>query len=221
LFFEYQNIGQLTDYFLKAHPDKLRELLGPPRQAPVTRAGSPTRQQPDAPVFADPPAGLRRRPHLSPTPAAERGEGVASQADGPTDIAVIGLAGRYPMADGLGEFWENLQAGRDCITEVPSERWNHARYFDEDRHKPGKTYSKWGGFLNGVDRFDPLFFNISPREAEMMDPQERLFLECVYGAIEDAGYTRASLAAGARCPTCTGTHWRRIARLLPQRGLPP
>ena len=141
------------------------------------------------------PSDLRRR--FAPLPVAQHRERVASPADGPLDIAIIGLAGRYPMADNIEEFWTNLKDGRDCITEIPQERWNHDPYFDKDRHKPGKTYSKWGGFLNGVDCFDPLFFNISPREAEMMDPQERLFLECVYEAIEDAGYTRASLAASA------------------------
>ena len=56
--------------------------------------------------------------------------------------------------------------------------------------------AKWGGFVDGVDEFDPLFFNISPREAPYMDPQERLFLQCAYEAIEDAGYTRAALAEG-------------------------
>ena len=152
------------------------------------------RQQPDVAAPGTATGAWRQR--FIPAPTTARQEGVASPVDEPTDIAIIGLAGRYPMADSLEEFWTNLQAGRDCVTEIPSERWHHERYFDEDRRTPGKTYSKWGGFLNGVDRFDPLFFNISPREAEMMDPQERLFLECVYEAIEDAGYTRASLAAG-------------------------
>ncbi|HVI54017.1 MAG TPA: SDR family NAD(P)-dependent oxidoreductase, partial [Luteibacter sp.] len=92
------------------------------------------------------------------------------------------------------EFWANLSQGKDSITEIPSERWDHTLYFDEDRSKAGKTYGKWGGFIDGVDLFDPLFFNISPREAELMDPQERLFLECVHATLEDAGYTRDNVA---------------------------
>ena len=62
----------------------------------------------------------------------------------------------------------------------------------------GSHHGKWGGFIEGVDEFDPLFFNISPREAELSDPQERLFLQCAYSAIEDAGYTRTSLGEAGR-----------------------
>ncbi|MFC1886869.1 beta-ketoacyl synthase N-terminal-like domain-containing protein, partial [Thermodesulfobacteriota bacterium] len=105
------------------------------------------------------------------------------------EIAIIGLSGRYPMAEDLAAFWENLKTGKDCITEIPKERWDYQKYFDPDRDKIGKIYSKWGGFINDVDKFDPLFFNISPREARLMDPQERLFLETVWATLEDAGYT--------------------------------
>ena len=63
-------------------------------------------------------------------------------------VAIIGVAGRYPMSEDVDAFWENLKAGRDCITEIPAERWDHARYFDPDRNAPGKAYSKWGGFLS-------------------------------------------------------------------------
>lgn len=94
----------------------------------------------------------------------------------------------------MAEYWRNLQQGRDCITEIPPERWDHSLYFNEDKNKLGTTYSKWGGFLDGMDQFDPLFFQISPLEAEVMDPQERLFLQCVYHTLEDAGYTRESVA---------------------------
>ena len=67
----------------------------------------------------------------------------------------IGMAGRYPGADDLDAFWHNLATGRDCVTEVPADRWDHARYFDPDPAAPGRTYSRWGGFLDGVDQFDP------------------------------------------------------------------
>lgn len=109
------------------------------------------------------------------------------------DIAIIGISGKYPMADNLDEFWENLKNGRDCITKIPENRWNHSLYYSEDKHELGKSYGKWGGFLNDVDKFDPLFFHMTPLEADFIDPQERLFLEETYHAIEDAGYSRTSL----------------------------
>ncbi len=106
------------------------------------------------------------------------------------EIAIIGLGGKYPQAEDLNEFWENLKAGRNCITEIPEERWDYRAYYDRDKQKEGKVNSKWGGFLEGVYQFDPLFFNISPHEAEIIDPQERLFLTCVHETLEDAGYTK-------------------------------
>ncbi len=110
-----------------------------------------------------------------------------------TDIAIIGLSGRYPLAKDIDEFWANLKNGKDCITEIPEDRWDHSPYFDEDKTKLDKTYCKWGGFLDGVDRFDPLFFNIPPREALFIEPNERLFLETVWTLLEKAGYTREHL----------------------------
>src|SRR5204863_6433807 len=90
-------------------------------------------------------------------------------------------------------YWRNLRDGKDCIVEVPKERWDWREYYSEDRTEGGRHFSKWGGFIAGVDEFDPLFFNISPKEAKGMDPQERLFLQHAWLAIEDAGYTRARL----------------------------
>jgi acyl transferase domain-containing protein/NAD(P)-dependent dehydrogenase (short-subunit alcohol dehydrogenase family)/acyl carrier protein len=119
-----------------------------------------------------------------PAPAADRR---IRPEDG---IAIIGISGRYPMAQNKEEFWENLKLGRDCISEIPPERWRGADYYDADKEAAGKYYCKWGGFMEDIDRFDPLFFNISPREAEFMDPQERLFLEVAWETLEDAGYTR-------------------------------
>ena len=103
------------------------------------------------------------------------------------DIAIVGMAGRYPKAKNLRELWENLAQGRDCIEDLPADRY-------EKRLQHGSTRRYRGGFIDDVDKFDSLFFNISPREAEMLDPQERLFLEVAWEAIEDAGYYPASLA---------------------------
>ncbi|MFF9644157.1 SDR family NAD(P)-dependent oxidoreductase [Kitasatospora aureofaciens] len=109
------------------------------------------------------------------------------------DIAVIGVAGRYPMAEDLDRFWTNLRTGRDCVTEIPKDRWGPDGFYEPQR-APGRSTSKWGGFLDGIDEFDPGFFRITPREAEGMDPQERLFLQTSWHALEDAGLTRADVA---------------------------
>ena len=109
------------------------------------------------------------------------------------EIAIVGLSGRYPGSYDVNAFWENLRNGIDCITEIPKERWVWQDYYTKDRTRPGHIYSKWGGFIDDVDRFDPVFFNISPRTAAEIDPQERLFLEQCWMALEDAGYTKAKL----------------------------
>ncbi|MEU4876999.1 amino acid adenylation domain-containing protein [Streptomyces sp. NPDC021608] len=126
-------------------------------------------------------SGLSTRalPELAAAPPRERSE--ASQAGAGFDIAVIGVAGRYPEAADLDEFWENLRSGRDSVRRVPAERWTRPQWAAEA--------DLWGGFLDDVDLFDPLFFRISQREAEHLDPHERLFLECAHHVLEDAGYT--------------------------------
>ncbi|QNP68365.1 amino acid adenylation domain-containing protein [Streptomyces roseirectus] len=99
-------------------------------------------------------------------------------------VAVIGLAGRYPGAEDVTAFWRNLVDGHDAVTEIPAGRW-------EWRAEP--TPSRWGGFVADADRFDAEFFRIPRAEAEITDPQERLFLQTCWEAIEDAGYTPATL----------------------------
>ena len=111
------------------------------------------------------------------------------------DIAIIGVIGRYPQANDLNQFWDNLKAGKDSIIEIPADRWDKNLYFDQEQSKRHHSCSKWGGFLDDIDKFDALFFNISPAEAKQMDPQERLFLETAWQVIEDAGYSNENIAA--------------------------
>lgn len=97
------------------------------------------------------------------------------------DVAIVGLAGRYPKAKSWRELWDNLKQGRDCISDMPEDR------FDK-RLKTAFSRRYRGGFIDDIDKFDATFFNISPLEAELLDPQERLFLEVVWELLEDAGY---------------------------------
>ncbi|MEY4483118.1 MAG: hypothetical protein RL693_570, partial [Verrucomicrobiota bacterium] len=122
---------------------------------------------------------------------------VTQEADlTPEPIAIVGMSGRFPMAGDLREFWENLRDGRDCISEIPQGRWDW-RQAQGDSSAGEEVIPKWGGFIDDIDKFDPHFFGISAREAELMDPQQRLFLQCVWQAIEDAGYDPATLAGTA------------------------
>ena len=73
-----------------------------------------------------------------------------------SDVAVIGMSGRFPHADNVGAFWRNLAEGKNCIGEVPPERWDHSLIYEPGSRKPNKTNSKWGGFLADADKFDPL-----------------------------------------------------------------
>ncbi|HEU4963914.1 MAG TPA: amino acid adenylation domain-containing protein, partial [Bacilli bacterium] len=101
-------------------------------------------------------------------------------------VAIVGMALRFPQANDVYEFWENLIAGRESITRIPDEELEDAPF----HHDPllAQRVVRAGGFVDNPFRFDPSFFGMSEREATLMDPQHRLFLECAWEAIENAGY---------------------------------
>ncbi|HEY1110513.1 MAG TPA: beta-ketoacyl synthase N-terminal-like domain-containing protein, partial [Opitutaceae bacterium] len=180
LLFEYPTLDALADHLLAAHDDALARVCGG--------------MSPNISVAESVPTVARER-EAEPAVSASSPVPVASpHPAGGDPIAIIGVAGRYPQADTLAEFWANLAAGRDCIETVPAERWNVTDYYDAEPMKPGRTSNRWGGFLRAVEMFDPLFFNLSPKEGQFMDPQERLFLETVHHTLEDAGCTRTELS---------------------------
>ncbi|KFF06342.1 SDR family NAD(P)-dependent oxidoreductase [Flavobacterium reichenbachii] len=148
------------------------------------------------------------------------------------DIAIIGMSGQFGSANDLNEYWEALREGRSLIEEIPSQRWDKDIHYSADQNAANKSYSKWGSFLKDVDKFDPLFFGISGGEAEMMDPQQRLFLQHAWKSIEDAGINPKTLSnkkCGVYAGVSTGDYlataenkpasafWGNSSAILPSR----
>ena len=112
-----------------------------------------------------------------------------------TSIAVIGMACRLPGGiDSPERLWDALLRGDDLVTEIPPDRWDGDEHYDPQPGVPGRSVTKWGGFLDDVAGFDSEFFGINEREATAIDPQHRLLLETSWEAMEHAGLTRETMA---------------------------
>ena len=122
-------------------------------------------------------------------------------------LAIIGAACRLPGARSLSAFADLLLAGRSAIWEIPEDRWTKSRYFHPGPGQPGKTYSFAAGALPDIFDFDPAFFGISAREALSVDPQQRLMLELVHEAMEDAGLLPSRLAGSATGVFAGASSW--------------
>ncbi|QOT00446.1 SDR family NAD(P)-dependent oxidoreductase [Brevibacterium sp. JNUCC-42] len=120
-------------------------------------------------------------------------------------IAIIGMSGRFAKSRTVHELWEHLSKGNDLMEEVS--RWDLSKYY-----KDGVSYCNQGSFVDNIDQFDPLFFNISGAEAIYMDPQQRIFLEESWKALEDAGYAGAGVQ-GKKCGVyvgCSGKDYQNL-----------
>ncbi|ODS52934.1 MAG: hypothetical protein ABS36_15900 [Acidobacteria bacterium SCN 69-37] len=110
-------------------------------------------------------------------------------------IAVVGMACRVPGGgDSVEAFWDLLARGGDAVGDVPADRWDVDQWASPDPSVPGRAITRAGAFLDRIDAFDADYFGILPREAERMDPQQRLFLEVACEALDDAGLVRERLA---------------------------
>ena len=138
---------------------------------------------------------------------------VAEQAKS-EPIAIVGMGCRFPGgANDPEAFWSLLRDGVDAIAPVPQERWDINAYYDPDPDTPGKMYTRYGGFIDRVDGFDPQFFGISPREAVNLDPQQRLLLEVSWEALENGGQVPAELT-GSKTGVFVGVTTNDYAKLL-------
>ena len=161
----------------------------------------------DAPDTTADPSVLR----LAVTARQVRAQAVRALRADP--IAVVGMACRLPGdADTPARFWQLLHDGVDAVREVPRDRWNAAGWYDPDLSASGKAVTKWGGFLDRIDGFDAAYFGIPPREADRMDPQQRLFLEVAIEALDDAGLPHPKLA-GSRTGVFVASYHNDYAQL--------
>ncbi len=136
---------------------------------------------------------------------------VTTRTDEP--IAIVAVSCRFPGAPNPEAFWDVLSGGVDAIREVPEDRFDIDEFYDPDPDTAGKTYTRFGGFLDGIDGFDPEFFGISPREAVWIEPQQRLMLETVWEGLERAGYAPSALR-GSRTGIFAGVAANEYAHLL-------
>jgi acyl transferase domain-containing protein len=129
-------------------------------------------------------------------------------------VAVVGIGCRFPGgASDPDSYWSLLRSGRDAVAEVPRDRWDVDAYYHPNPDAPGKMSTRWGGFIEQVDRFDPQLFGISPREALTMDPQQRLLLEVTWEALERAGQNPERLKGtrtGVFVAIATSDYWHTL-----------
>ncbi|OHX14652.1 hypothetical protein BI347_14895 [Chromobacterium sphagni] len=170
IFYEYPSLLALKAFLLEDHLGALSAKLQPAAEAPASRPEAPSARAPSMP---------ERAPEK---PEASAG------------IAIVGISARFPQARDVDAFWRNLLDGRDCIELIPEDRWDWRAVYGDPHTEVNKTTVKWGGFIDDIAAFDPLFFGISPKEAELMDPQHRLLMEHVWSAMEDAGYSSKALS---------------------------
>ncbi|WP_139488194.1 SDR family NAD(P)-dependent oxidoreductase [Brevibacillus dissolubilis] len=200
-FYQKEGGEQTVEEWVEVEVEEEASTEGASEKSPegATEDSNQNNRYSDIPVIA--PYKLLDPRYRTASQSSQSGEGTSSTVRRQTKepVAIIGISGVFPGSADLNHFWHNLQAEKDLISEIPSDRWDHTQYGDH-------SALRYGGFITDVDKFDPLFFNISPKEAELMDPQQRLYLENVWKTIENAGY-KASQFSGQSVGVFTGVQF--------------
>jgi polyketide synthase PksN len=200
LFFEYPNIREIAKHIAQAYHDQVRRVhalnaaaqdtatdRAPPAQVTLAAAASPDQTLVNNKGWT--PSGVTQERDVAPGAGFELERRFEQRP-----IAIVGMSGIMPQSNDLDAFWDNLENARNLVTEIPRDRWNWKDFDGNPIKEKNRSNSRWGGFMSEIDKFDPLFFGITPKEAEMMDPQQRILLETVCHAIEDAGQSISSVA---------------------------
>jgi acyl transferase domain-containing protein/SAM-dependent methyltransferase/acyl carrier protein len=156
---------------------------------------------------------------LKVTEAGSSAPGPRGSQKTPEPIAIVGMSGRFPGAPDIDALWKLLISSGTAIREIPTQRWNWRDVYGDPAAEGSHTDVKWGGFIDGMDEFDPLFFNISPREARGMDPQQRLIMTYAWKLIEEAGYAASSLS-GTNTGVFVACGSAEYAQLVSRSGMP-
>ena len=205
--FEYSSVNRLTTHILSRYKDIITVLGERGKQADTVRNDLPSDSQHEQPAYSYPKRFPRRVVFQEPNVQRKESTRDSSLRE---PIAIIGMSGRFANSNNVNELWEHLSRGDDLIEEVS--RWDLSEYYPE-----GGNYCRYGSFLNDIDQFDPLFFNISGLEATYMSPQQRLFLEEAWKALEDAGCVETGVQ-GRLCGVyvgCTGGDYQQLFRKEP------
>lgn len=168
IFFTCPTINRLSQYILERYPDKIKNFYGESENT------MPTKQ-------------------VHTRVIAEKKINNINSINKKESIAIIGMSGRFPNARTVDDFWKILEEGRDVVNEIPADRFDWRDFYSQESKLEGTISAKWCGCVPGIREFDPLFFEISPKEAEIMDPRQRLLLQEAWNALENAAYGEEKL----------------------------
>ncbi|MBN2441746.1 MAG: SDR family NAD(P)-dependent oxidoreductase [Spirochaetales bacterium] len=181
LFFDHTTIASLAGYLYRMHYDKISEVI---------------ENRPDHNKIEQQNGYDEKYQHIKTEPRKKNIKFLKS-VSGDEPLAIIGMHAVLPGVKNLDEFWDALEKGKSLISEIPPDRWNWKEFYGDPQKEKNRTDIKWGGFMQDAFAFDAKFFEISPREAEWMDPQQRILLETVYKTIENSGYSVSSFSGKA------------------------
>ncbi|SFS42389.1 SDR family NAD(P)-dependent oxidoreductase [Marininema halotolerans] len=179
--FDYSTVNQLSRYIASEHQHAILKILTPTESETAEGMESTISQE------------TKDSPSNDEMQGKEIGTGGALEKE---PIAIIGMSGRFAQSNNVDELWKHLANGTDLVRKVS--RWDLSQYYEENQ-----AYCENGSLLDRIDQFDPFFFNISGAEAEYMDPQQRIFLEESWTALEDAGYVGEAVKE-VRCGVYVG-----------------